>query len=195
MKLRYFYAGLIIIVVGLLVNFEASLLSETFLRRNLVFEVPRKDFRLHVERVWEGDIIRLEFEVEGGDRDLYVTVDRTHFYIGPRQEYGAPTMVLTLNLLGPELIKKTETLTFDIDLEGHLNIVLNNTLSTMPKTVTYRRVFERSTNLEYGTRIVRNMSILTSIVFFIIAIVENYEYIKGILRKPVQAEQVAGSLS
>jgi hypothetical protein len=195
LKLRYFYTGLIILVAGLIVNIEAPLLSRTFLQRSLVFEVPRKDFRLHVERVWKGDVVRLEFDVEGGDQDLYITVERTHFYIGPRQEFGAPTMVLTLNYLGPELIEESETLTFDIDLEGHLNIVLNNTVSNMPKTVTYRRVFERSTNMVYGTRLIRNMTVLASIVFFIVAIAENYEYIRDKLRKTVPPEHVTRNIS
>ena len=186
LRLRYLLASLIILTAGLIINFEAPFLSRTFLNRTLIFEIPRKDFRLHVERVWKGDIIRLDLEIEGGDEDLYLFVERTHFYVGPRQEYGTPRTVLSTTYLGNDLIDGTDSFTFDIDLEGHLNIFMNNSISPMPKTVTYHRIFLRSTNLIYGTLIIRNLSILTSCIMFIIALIENYEFVKGTMKKPIE---------
>ncbi len=64
MKPRYLYAALAILSAGLLISSQAPLLSKRLLTRTVVFEIPRRDFRLHVERVWRGDVVRLDFEVE-----------------------------------------------------------------------------------------------------------------------------------
>jgi hypothetical protein len=132
-----------------------------------------------VERVWEGDVIRLEFQVRGGDEDIYLSVERTHFYIPPRIEFGAPARVLTATVHENSLISGLESIPLTIDLEGHLNIFINNTVSPMPKTVTYTRVFERSTNIIYATLIIRNLFALASFTFLILAVAENYLEIKS----------------
>jgi hypothetical protein len=49
----------------------------------------------------------------------------------------------------------------------------------MPKTVTFTRVFERSTNMIYATLIIRNLSALASFTFVLLAVEENYLEIKG----------------
>jgi hypothetical protein len=132
-----------------------------------------------VERVWQGDVIRLDFQVQGGDEDVYLYVERTHFYIAPRVEFGAPARVLTTTIHENSLISVEESIPFTIDLEGHLNIFINNTISPMPKTVTYTRVFERSTNMIYATLIIRNLFALASFTFLILAVAENYLEIKS----------------
>jgi len=179
LKPRYIFAALAIFSAGLLISAQAPLLSKLLLTKTVVFEIPRKDFRLHVERVWSGDVVRLHFEVEGGDENIYVYVERTHFYIAPRVEYGAPARVLTATVHDSSLISGSESIPLTIDLEGHLNIFINNTISLMPKTVTFTRVFERSTNMIYGTLIIRNLFSLASFTFVLLAIAENYVEIKA----------------
>ena len=179
MKPRYLYAAMVILIAGLIINSQATLFSKVFLTRTVVFEIPRKDFRLHVERVWQGDKIKLNFDVEGGDNDIYVYVERTHFYIAPRVEFGAPARVITNTIHETSLIKSSESVSLDIDLEGHLNIFINNTISSMPKTVTLTRVFEKSTNMIYATLIIRNLFAFASFIFLILATIDNYDEIKG----------------
>ena len=164
---------------GFLISSQAPLLSRLLLTRTVVFEVPRKDFRLHVERVWRGDVVSLNFEVEGGDEDIYVYVERTHFYVAPRVEFGAPARVLTKTVHESSRITGSESIPLTIDLEGHLNIFINNTISPMPKTVTFTRVFERSTNMIYATLIIRNLFSLASFTFVLLAVAENYLEIKA----------------
>ncbi len=179
MKPRYLYAAIAILSAGLLISSQAPLLSRLLLTRTVVFEIPRRDFRLHVERVWRGDVVRLDIDVEGGDEDIYVYVERTHFYIAPRVEFGAPARVLTATVHDTSLISGSDSISLTIDLEGHLNIFINNTISPMPKTVTFTRVFERSTNMIYATLIIRNLSALASFTFVLLAVEENYLEIKG----------------
>ena len=172
MKPRYIYAAIAIFAAGMLISSQAPLLSRLFLTKTVVFEIPRKDFRLHVERVWRGDVVRLDFDVEGGDENIYVNVERTHFYIAPRVEFGAPARVLTQKIHGSSLISGSDSIPLDIDLEGHLNIFINNTIAPMPKTVTFTRVFERSTNMIYATVIIRNLLTLASFTFVLLAVAE-----------------------
>jgi hypothetical protein len=179
LKPRYIYAALAILSAGLLISSQAPLLSRLLLTRTVVFEIPRREFRLHVERVWQGDVVRLEFHVQGGDEDIYLFVERTHFYIAPRVEFGAPARVLTETVHENSIISGSDSVPFTIDLEGHLNIFINNTISPMPKTVTYTRIFERSTNMIYATLIIRNLFALASFTFLILAIAENYLEIKA----------------
>jgi hypothetical protein len=174
LKPRYIFAALAIFFAGLLISSQAPLLSKLLLTKTVVFEIPRRDFRLHVERVWRGDVVRLDFEVGGGDENIYVYVERTHFYIAPRVEYGAPARVLTATVHDSSLISGSDSIPLTIDLEGHLNIFINNTISSMPKTVTFTRVFERSTNMIYATLIIRNLLSLASITFVLLGIAENY---------------------
>jgi len=183
LKPRYIYAAIAILSVGLLISSQAPLLSRLLLTRTVVFEIPRRDFRLHVERVWQDDIIRFELQVRGGDEDIYWFVERTHFYIPPREEFGAPARVLTRTIHENSLITGEESIPFTIDLEGHLNIFINNTVSSMPKTVTFTRIFEKSTNVIYATLIIRNLFALASFTFLILAIAENYPEIKAWVRE------------
>ena len=179
MKPRYIYAALALFTVGLLISSQAPLLSKLLLTKTVVFEIPRRDFRLHVERVWRGDVVRLDFEVEGGDESVFVNVERTHFYIAPRVEFGAPARVLTKTVHDSSIISGSESIPLTIDLEGHLNIFINNTIAPMPKTVTFTRVFERSTNMIYSTLIIRNLLSLASFTFILLAIAENQTEIKA----------------
>ena len=179
MKPRYIYAALAIFSAGLLISSQAPLLSRLLLTKTVIFEIPRRDFRLHVERVWRGDVVRLDFEVEGGDENIYVYVERTHFYIAPRVEYGAPARVLTATVHDSSLISGSDSIPLTIDLEGHLNIFINNTMASMPKTVTFTRVFERSTNMIYATLIIRNLLSLASFTFVLLGIAENYLEIRA----------------
>ena len=113
-----------------------------------------------MERVWKGDVVRLEFKVKGGDGDLSISIDRVHFYIGQRQEGGVPTQVFFDCIHGPVEFTVSYNVTLNADLGGHLNILLNNTSSPYPKTVILTRVFERSTNVEYATAVFRNLGFL-----------------------------------
>jgi hypothetical protein len=178
LKPRYLYAAIVILTAGLIINSQATLFSKVFLTRTVVFEIPRKDFRLHVERVWQGDKIKLNFDVEGGGNDIYVYVERTHFYLAPRVEFGAPARVITNTIHETSLINSSDSISLDIDLEGHLNIFINNTISSMPKTVTLTRLFEKSTNMIYATLIIRNLFAFASFVLLILATIENYDEIK-----------------
>lgn len=185
MKLRYIYAGLAIIFVGVLVSLESPLISKLLLTKNVVIEIPRKDFRLRVERVWRGDIVRLDFDVHGGDGDLNILIERVHFYIGPRMEQGAPAKILTNMVYGPSIVNEHDSVILHIDLEGHLNILLNNTYSSLPKTVTMTTVFERSTNVEYGTMMIRNLMALAGVLLLLLGFIENYYEIKKRLKKKI----------
>jgi len=49
----------------------------------------------------------------------------------------------------------------------------------MPKTVTFTRVFERSTNVIYASLIIRNLFSLASFTFVLLAVAENYLEIKA----------------
>ena len=178
MKLHYLSAGLAIIMIGLIIAAEAPLLSQIFLTKNVVLEIPRKDFRLRIERLWQGDVIRLEFDVQGGEEDLYLLIERFHFYIGPRREFGVPASIFTSTVLGPSLITGSESLTYTADIEGHLNIFFNNTVSTQPKTVTFTRVFKKSTNMVYATLIIRNLCLLAGGVLLLLGLLENYDDIR-----------------
>lgn len=178
MKLRYPSAGLAIILIGLIVAAEAPLLSQIFLTKKVVLEIPREDFRFRVERIWQGDVIRLDFDVQGGEEDLYILIERFHFYIGPRQEFGVPASIFTLTVLGPSLIKGSESLTYTADLEGHLNILFNNTVFTQPKTVTFTRIFKKSTNMVYATLIIRNLCLLAGGVLLLLGLLDNYDDIR-----------------
>jgi len=175
MKIRYFSAGLAIVMMGLLIGIEAPLFSRLVYAKSTVLEIPRKDFRVHSERVWQGDVVRLDVDVRGGNGDLYLLVDRVHFYIGTREERGAPTKILTTRIHEPSLITGSYSVTLTADLEGHLNIFFNNTLSPQPKTVTFTRVFERSTNVEYATLIIRNLSVLGGGLLLFIGLVMRSE--------------------
>ncbi len=178
MKLRYISIGLAILAVGLVVAWQAPTISRLLLTKTDVLEIPRKDFRLLVERVWRGDVVRLDFDVQRGEGGLYLFVERVHFYIGPRQEFGDPAQIFTSTVHGPSRVDEFESVRLDIDLEGHLNILLNNTSSLYPKTVSFTRVFEKSTNVEYGTIIFRNMCILSGSVFLAAGFLQNYEEYK-----------------
>jgi hypothetical protein len=178
--------------LGLLIYSQSSFLSKYLLTRTVVFEIPRKDFRLHVERVWKGDLVRLDFEVEGGNKDIFLNVERAHFYIPPRVEFGSPARILTKTVYETNLINGTVSISLSIDLEGHLNIFINNTASSMPKTVKFTRVFEKSTNIIYTTLIVRNFSILTSFIFVILAILENYNEIKRLSKDMIKLSFIIG---
>jgi len=182
LKPRYVYAALAIFAAGILISSQAPLLSRLFLTKTVVFEIPRRDFRLHVERVWRGDVVRLDFDVDGGDENIFVYVERTHFYIAPRVEFGAPARVLTKTVHDSSLISGSDSIPLTIDLEGHLNIFINNTVSQIPKTVTFTRVFERSTNMIYATLIIRNLFSLASFTFVILAVAENFLEIKAWIR-------------
>lgn len=178
MKLRYVSIGVAMLAVGLVVAWQAPLISRLLLTKTDVLEIPRKDFRLLVERVWRGDVVRLDVDVQKGEGTLYIFVERVHFYIGPRQEFGVPARIFTSTVHGPSRIDEFESVRLDIDLEGHLNILLNNTSSLYPKTVSFTRVFEKSTNVEYGTIIFRNMCILAGSVSLFIGFLQNYEEYK-----------------
>lgn len=185
MKLRYLSLGLAVIAIGILAVWQASLISRILLTKTTTIEVPRKDFRLLVERVWKGDVVRFDIGVQGGEDDLHILIERIHFYIGPRQEYGAPASIFSTVVHGPDTIHDSDSVTLDIDLGGHLNILLNNTASPYPKTVTFTRAFEKSTNVEYGAKIIRNMCILFGGVSLFIGLLENYEEIRdGLKRGP-----------
>lgn len=183
MKLHYLAIGLVVIIIGLLVSLEAPLISKLLLTNEVVIEIPRKDFRLRVKRVWQGDVLRLDFDVKGGDGDLYLHIERVHFYIGPRLEQGAPSKILTTTVHGPSLVNGSDSITLNVDLEGHLNILLNNTYSPQPKTVTLTTVFERSTNVEYATKIIRNLMLIGGGVLLLLGLLENYDEIRSKLRK------------
>jgi len=182
LKLRYIYAAAAIALLGLLVSAEVPLISRNLLKSTEVIDVPRKDFRLDVTRVWEDDVVRMELEVEGGD-DLIVTVERAHFWIGPRQEGGTPARIFTVKYFGPSIVAASEEFLFEIDVEGHLNVMLDNTESSYPKTVTLTTVFEKSTNVMYATLIVRNLCLLGSFVLIIFGAVDNYDEIMARLGK------------
>jgi len=175
LKLRNIATGLLVTLMGFLLVQSSPQISRSLLRRTIVYEIPRYDFRIQVERVWKGDMVRLDIEVQGGEGDLYLFVERSHFYIPARQEFGPPARVITHTLQDSSLIVGSDTATFTADLEGHLNILLNNTLSPQPKTVRYFRVFLRSTNVEYTTLIIRNVSLLVGAAFILIGLIENYE--------------------
>ena len=177
MKLRYLYAGMAIAIFGIALSLEAPLLSQVFLRKTVVVEVPRLDFRLHVERVWKDDTVRMEFQVAGEVDDINLHVERVHFYVAPRQEGGVPARIFTKNLYGPSMVEGSEVFVFDIDVEGHLNIMLDNTGSSHPKTVRIKTVFEKSTNMALATLIMRNISFLGGGVLILFGIMDNYEEI------------------
>jgi hypothetical protein len=160
MKLRYFSSGVSLIVLAIMLDASAPAIASSVYSRSIVWEIPRREFRMHVERVWEGDIVRLEFEVLESADDLSILIDRVHFYIGPRQEGGTPTRVLFDCVYGPVEFTASHSVTLTADLGGHLNILLNNTASPYPKTVVLTRVFERSTNVEYATAVLRNLGFL-----------------------------------
>ena len=160
MKLRYFSSGVALIVLAIMLEASAPAIASSAYSRSIVWEIPRREFRMHVERIWEGDVVRLEFEVKGGADDLSILIDRVHFYIGPRQEGGTPTRVLFNCVHGPVEFTATHNITMTADLGGHLNILLNNTASPYPKTVVLTRVFERSTNVEYAAAVFRNLGFL-----------------------------------
>jgi len=183
LKLRYIYAGIFIALIGIIISLETPLISNILLTKTEVVDIPRKDFRLNIERVWKNDLIRLEIEVEGEEEDIYIEIERVHFYIGQRTEGGVPTSLYTKILYGPEKIEKSELLIFEIDVGGHLNIIMNNTASLYPKTVKITKVFEYSTNVRYTTSIIRNLSLVSGVLLFIFGIVENYEEIEKIFKK------------
>lgn len=191
MKLSYVYAGLAVIIIGVCISIGAPFISTSLFRKNIVIEIPRKDFRLNVMRVWKGDIVCLNFFIQGGDSDLNLLIERVHFYIGPRMEQGAPARILTTKVYGPSIVNGSDSVTLNIDLEGHLNILLNNTYSSQPKTVKMTRVFERSTNVEYGTRIIRNLMLLAGGLMLFLGFLENYDQI--IKRFRFEAHQVSKS--
>jgi hypothetical protein len=185
LKFSYTTAGIAIILIGMVISAEAPILSQIFLTKTVILEIPRKEFRIQVERIFQGDMLSFDFDVQGGKRDLYITIERTHFYIGPRQEFGAPARIFTSTVLHPSLIIGSESLKYTSDLEGHLNIFFNNTKSTEPKTVTYTMVFEKSSNMKYATGILRNLCILAGGILLLLGIVENYEekrYLQKIAR-------------
>lgn len=175
MKLRYVYAAVAVVLLGILISAQVPLISQVLLRRTEVIDVPRKDFRLNIVRVWEDDLVRVELEVEGEEEDLIVTVERAHFWVGPRQEGGTPTSIFTRKLFGPSAVGSSEDLLFEVDVEGHLNIMLDNTDSSYPKTVTLTTVFEESTNVKYATLIVRNLSFLGGGILLLFGFVDNYD--------------------
>ena len=186
MKLSYTTAGLAVILIGLVVSAEAPLLSKIFLTKMVILEIPRKDFRLHVERIFLGDELRLEFDVQGGKRDIYISIERTHFYIGPRGEIGVPASVFTSTIIQPKLIVGSESIDYIAELEGHLNIFFNNTVSNEPKTVTYRIVFEKSSNMKYITGIIRNLLLLTGSISVMVGLIisyEDYRYSRKLARR------------
>jgi hypothetical protein len=156
---------------------EAPLLSRTLLTKTHTIDIPRKDFRLNIERVWENDIIQIKINVDGKVNDLIVEVDRVHFYVGQRTEGGVPTSLLTKKLYGPNIIENEDNMFFEIDVEGHLNILLDNTGSLYPKTVQITKVFEFSSNIKYATTILRNLSFLTCFILLIYGFIENYDEI------------------
>lgn len=160
MRLRYFSSGVALVVLAIMLDASAPVIASNAYARSIVWEIPRREFRMHVERVWEGDVVRLEFEVHGGGEDLSILIDRVHFYIGPRQEGGTPTRVLFDCVHGPVEFTGSHNVTITADLEGDLNILLNNTSSPYPKTVILMRVFERSTNVEYAAAVFRNLGFL-----------------------------------
>lgn len=176
MKLRYVYAAVAVALLGILISVEVPLISQVFLRNTDVIDVPRKDFRLNIVRVWEDDIVRIEIEVEG-EEDLVVTVERAHFWIGARQEGGTPANIFTKKYFGPSRVEGSEDLLFEIDVEGHLNVYLDNTNSSYPKTVTLTTVFEKSTNVRYATLIIRNLCLLGGGILLLFGWVDNYDEI------------------
>lgn len=186
MKLGYTTAGLAIILIGLVISAEAPLLSQIFLTKTVILEIPRKEFRLQVERIFLGDVLRLDLDVQGGKRDLYITIERTHFYIGPRGEIGVPASIFTSTVIHPRLIIGSESFKYTADLEGHLNIFFNNTKSTEPKSVTYSMVFEKSSNMMYITGIIRNLCIFTGAISILVGLIiyyEDFRYSQKIARR------------
>ena len=182
MKLRYVYAAVAVALLGILISVEVPLISQVFLRSTDVIDVPRKDFRLNIVRVWEDDVVRMELEVEGDD-DLIVTIERAHFWIGTRQEGGTPARIFTRNYFGPSTVEGSEDFLFEIDVEGHLNVMLDNTNSSNPKTVRLTTVFEKSTNVRYATLIIRNLCLLGGGILMLFGWVDNYEEIMARLGK------------
>lgn len=180
MKLRYVYAAVAVALLGTLISVEVPLLSQVFLRSTDVIDVPRKDFRLNIVRVWKDDIVRMELEVEG---DLIVTVERAHFWIGTRQEGGTPARIFTKKYYGPSRVEGYEDFLFEIDVEGHLNVMLDNTNSSYPKTVRLTTVFEKSTNVKYATLIIRNLCLLGGGILMLFGWVDNYDEIMARLGK------------
>ncbi len=183
MKLRYIYAAVAVALLGVLISVQVPLISQVFLRSTEVIDVPRMDFRLNIVRVWEDDVVRMELEVEGEDEDLLVTVERVHFWVGVRQEGGTPASIFTRNYFGPSTVEGSEDFLFEIDVEGHLNVMLDNTNSSYPKTVRLTTVFEMSTNVRYATLIIRNLCLLGSGILLLFGWVDNYDEIMARLGK------------
>ena len=177
MRLRYVYAAVAVALLGILISVQVPLISQVFLRRTEVIDVPRKDFRLNIVRVWEDDVIRMELEVEGEEDDLLVTVERAHFWVGERQEGGTPTRIFTKKYFGPDIVGGSEEFLFEVDVEGHLNVYLDNTDSSYPKTVRLTTVFEKSTNVKYATLIMRNLALLGGGILILFGWVDNYDEI------------------
>jgi hypothetical protein len=183
LKLRYVYAAVAVALLGILISLQVPLFSQVFLRRTDVIDIPRMDFRLNIVRVWEDDVVRIEMEVEGEEDDLLVTVERAHFWVGARQEGGTPASIFTRKFFGPSTVEGSEDFLFEVDVEGHLNIYLDNTDSSYPKTVRLTTVFEKSTNVKYATLIIRNLSLLGSGILLLFGWVDNYEEIMARLGK------------
>ena len=187
MKYRYFTLGFVILVSGLVAVWQIPSISRFLYTNTVTIEIPRREFRLLVKRVWRGDVVRLDFDVLKGEDEISILVERAHFYIGSRQETGAPTNIFTAILYGPNLVMGSESVSLDIDVEGHLNIIFDNTQSFYPKTITVTTVFEKSTNVEYGAKIFRNLCLVVGAVSFFYGIVQNYEEIESRLVKTKKA--------
>ena len=95
------------------------------------------------------------------------------------EKYWGHDLQYNLEEMGLDL----KILKFDIDVEGHLKIILNNTASLYPKTVIITKIFQYATNVMYATLIIRNLSLLGSLILFIFGFVENYEVFDKIFKK------------
>lgn len=181
MKPHLIALGIAVLLMGLTIQVQAQQISRLLLSKNLTIEIPPYQFRVHTIRVWKQDTIRLTVQVRGGQGEIYLLVERIHLHIGDLTETGRSRRIIKTIIYNPGLIKGRDNTHLTADLDGHLNIILNNTQFPQPKTVKLRQVFEKSMKIQYATLLIRNFSLLFGGIILLLGLFEKPSERTGLL--------------
>ena len=159
MKPRTLSVGMVIVISGFLIWASAPYIAKNMLTETVTMEIAPQGLDVFFIRIQKGDVVNFTVEISGEQNDIVLYVERVHFSTR-LTETGISKLTFKATIHDPGLIYERHSASLRADVEGHFTFYFDNTFSDQSKIVKFTYFFEKSTNVEYITTVIRNFSVL-----------------------------------
>lgn len=174
MKTPILSVGIVIVTFGFLIWASAPYIARTIISETITMEIAPQRLDVFFIRIQKGDVVNFTVEIYGEQKNINLYVERVHFTT-ILTETGASTQIFKATIHDPGLIYEKHSASLRADAEGHFTFYFDNKFSDQSKMVRFTYFFERSTNVEYITTIIRNFSVLFGVAVVLFGLLSRPE--------------------